>query len=126
MKPPNVARKELHMDKASEDIEDGEENTNKSLEKDYGDAKESKGASSEDEKEPTMTKESKSMDQIPKDDEDAINDLKQPKAKRKKPITQGHCVKLQKGKGKVKKTPIVERVSNAKTTRQASTKFIAR
>jgi hypothetical protein len=52
MKPPNVARKELHMDKASENTGDGEENINKSMEEDYGDAKESKGASSEDEKSP--------------------------------------------------------------------------
>ncbi len=40
------------MDKASENTGDGEENINKSMEEDYGDAKESKGASSEDEKSP--------------------------------------------------------------------------
>jgi hypothetical protein len=49
-----------------------------------------------------------------------------PKVKRKKPSTQGHHVKLQKGKGKVLKIPIVERVSNAKTTQQTSAKSITR
>ncbi len=63
------------MDKIGEDVGDGEDNIDKSGEEDYGDAKESKGASSEDEEERTRIKESKSMDQALEDDEDAINDL---------------------------------------------------
>jgi hypothetical protein len=42
MKPPSVARKELHMDQASEDVQDGEENIDKFGEEDYGDAKEAR------------------------------------------------------------------------------------
>ncbi len=40
------------MDKVGEDVEDGEDNIDKSREEDYGDVKESKGASGEDEEEP--------------------------------------------------------------------------
>jgi hypothetical protein len=43
------------------------------------------------------------MDQAFRDDEDAINDFQQPKVKRKKLSIQGHQVKFQKVKGKVKK-----------------------
>jgi hypothetical protein len=43
------------------------------------------------------------MDQALEDDEDVVNDLQQPKAKRKKPSTQGYWVKLLKGNSKMKK-----------------------
>jgi hypothetical protein len=61
MKPPSVARKEFHMDKASEDVSNEDKSTNKYGEEDEEeDAKESKGASSEDDEEPIRMKKSRS------------------------------------------------------------------
>ncbi len=82
MKPPNVLRKELHMDKANEDVGDGKENTKKFGEEDYGDQKKAKVHQVKVRRSLLGQKTSKSMDQAFKDDEDVVNDLQQPKAKK--------------------------------------------
>lgn len=87
MKPPSVARKEFHMDKASEDVSNGDKSIDKSREEDDEDAKERKGASSENDEEPIKMKKSRSTKQILEVDEDGVIDFQHPKAKRKKANT---------------------------------------